>query len=408
VPSATSISSVLLKDMVRQRLPEYMVPGAFVQVDALPLSPNGKINRRLLPVPDWSTGDSGEVVEPRDELESKLVRIWQNVLGNSNIGVRDNFFDLGGHSLMAARVLNEVAKITEREIPLSALFRGATVESLARLIRQREETTDPVVMEIQRGDSGRLPFFAIVPPGEESLGYAMLARHMGPAQPVYKIQGHAPILSENRFYSKEEMQALTEEYIAALRTVQAHGPYCFGGLCGGTHIGEQMVLSLERQGHEVGLFASFDTWAMQHTMRRWLWKVDYYRQRLRNMRGLTLTKRLAVYKRVLGKKVQNLRNVQQPPSTNWLQLYWPDGFVPPRFRSPVVLFKRPKQPFFYINDPEMGWGRRTETRVEIYETDFDHLEILREPQVRIFGERLAECIVRVKLNTSKPEPWNDK
>ena len=110
------------------------------------------------------------------------------------------------------------------------------------------------------------------------MGYAMLARHMGPKQTVYKIQGHAPVVDGKRPYSKPEMQDLTEQYIAAMRTVQPHGPYCLGGLCDGTHIAEQIVLSLEAQGEEVGLFAIFDTWVMQHSQIRWLWKVDYYRR----------------------------------------------------------------------------------------------------------------------------------
>ena len=75
------------------------------------------------------------------------------------------------------------------------------------------------------------------------------------------------------------------EYVAAIRTVQPHGPYCLGGLCDGTHIAEQIVLSLEAQGEDVGFFAIFDTWVMQHSQRRWLWKVDYYRQRLRADEG---------------------------------------------------------------------------------------------------------------------------
>jgi amino acid adenylation domain-containing protein len=400
VPSGTSIPDAILKDLVRQRLPEYMVPSAFVQMEALPLSPNGKINRRLLPAPDWSTADGGDVVAPSDELESTLVRIWQTVLGIPNIGVRDNFFDLGGHSLMAARVLTEVEKTIGREIPLSALFRGATVESLARVIRDCQETSDPVLMEIQRGNSNRLPFFAIVPPGEESLGYAMLARHMGSEQTMYKIQGHTPVLAGERPYSDQEMRALTDEYIAALRGAQPHGPYCLGGLCDGTHIAEQIVLSLEAQGDEVGLFAIFDTWVLQHSQRRWLWTIDYYRQRLRKMKGLNLPERLASYKRLAKNKLQNLRD-QKPPRTDWQQVYWPKSFIPTRFRSPVVLFKRPKQPFYYIKDRQMGWGNRTESGVEIHEVDFHHSEILREPHVRIFAEKLAERVARISGQRTK-------
>lgn len=399
--SATSISTAALKDLVRQRLPDYMVPSAFVELSALPLSPNGKINRRLLPAPDWSGAEGEDAILPRSELEATLVEVWQRVLGVPKIGVRDNFFDLGGHSLMAARVLSEVEKITGKELPLSALFRGATVESLAQFI-EFQDASEPVVMEIQSGDSSSVPFFAIVPPGEESLGYAMLARHMGANQTVYKVQGKTPVLNSKRPYSEQEMHALTAEYIAAMRTVQPHGPYCLGGLCDGTHIGEQIVLSLEAQGEEVGLFAIFDTWVMQHSQRRWLWKIHYYSQRLRAMKKLSLAARLASYKNIARKKVDNALG-KSSARTDWAQAYWPEGFTPARFRAPVILFKRPKQAFYYINDPKMGWGDRTQSGVEIHEIDFHHLEILREPHVRKFGETLAEAMARVSQSNRQPQ-----
>jgi amino acid adenylation domain-containing protein len=411
VPSGTSISGTRLKDLVKQKLPEYMVPSAFVEISAFPLSPNGKINRRLLPIPEWSNTNRGDVVQPRNELESILARIWQAALGIPNVSVQDNFFDLGGNSLMAARVLAEIEKTTGKELPLSALFRAVTVESLARLLEQESQEPEvehePVALEIQHGDEGRLPFFAIVPPGEESLGYAMLTRHMGPKQTVYKIQGHAPVTGGKRPYSEQEMQALANEYVAAMRTVQPRGPYCLGGLCDGTHIAEQIVLRLESQGLEVGLFAIFDTWVLQHSQRRWLWKLHYYGQRLREIKKQSLAERLASYKRVAENKVQNLVG-SKPARIDWRQAYWPEGFTPPRFRAPVVLFKRPKQQFYYINDPQMGWGKRTASGVEIHEVDFHHLEILREPHVRIFGEVLAERLARLSAAPVRSATEDDK
>jgi len=394
VPSGNSISAAVLQDAIRVKLPEYMVPSAFVELKQLPLSPNGKINRRMLPAPSISTMERTEIIEPRNDLERTLVKIWEKVLGVNKIGVRDDFFDLGGHSLMAARVLTEVEKATGKDLQLSTLFRGATIESLARIIREQDESSDPVVMEIQRGREGRLPFFAIVPPGEESLGYAMLARHMGPGQTVYKIQGHAPVTNGKRPYTEEEMRALCDEYIAAMRSVQANGPYCLGGLCDGAHIAEQIVVRMEASGQRVGLFAVFDTWVLQHSQNRLLWKIYYYGQRLQEMRNLSLSKRLASYKRVAENKVQNLVG-SKPVRVDWRETYWPESFTPPRFQAPVILFKRPKQPFYYINDPQMGWGARSEAGVEIHEVDFHHSEILREPHVAIFGKELAECIRRL-------------
>ncbi len=392
--SGQGLGAESLRAHVAAKLPDYMVPAAYVQLEIMPLTQNGKLNLKALPLPGGDAYAAHEYEAPQGETEATLTRIWAEVLNLERVGRHDNFFDLGGHSLTATRVLSQVKETTGRQIPLSALFRGATVESLARLIDEHVDAREPVVMEIQHGDTSRLPFFAIVPPGEESLGYAMLARHMGPKQTVYKIQGHAPVLDDSRPHTKEELQQITVEYVTAIRSVQPHGPYCMGGLCDGTHIAEQIVLNLEAQGEEVGLFAIFDTWVMQHSQIRWLWKVDYYRQRLLQMKKMSFREQITSYKRVAENKVL-IAAGKKAPRTDWQERYWPENFTPQRFRAPVILFKRPKQQFYYINDPQLGWGQRSEGGVEVHEIEFHHEEILREPHVAQFGELLAESIRRV-------------
>jgi amino acid adenylation domain-containing protein len=378
-----------LRPELRDRLPEYMVPSQFVVVQKFPMTTSGKVDRKALPTPPVEQRDEAKRVAPRNDIESMVASLFAKVLGLPAVGVTDNFFDLGGHSLLAGRLLAQIHELTGRQIPLSAMFRGATVELLAKLVAFGSELDrDPVLMEIQHGDRSRLPFFAIVPPGEESLGYAMLARHMGPEQTVYKVQGHAPLTRGKRPYSEQEMRSLTDEYVAAMRSVQPHGPYCLGGLCDGTHIAEQIVLKLESAGEEVGLFAIFDTWVLQHSQNRFLWKIFYYGERMRAMKRLSLAERLASYKRAAENKIQNLAG-NKPVRTDWRQAYWPEDFTPPRFRAPVVLFKRPKQPFYYINDPKMGWAERSKGGVTIHEVEFHHAEILREPHVRVFGKTMA-------------------
>ena len=385
----------LLRRELEDRLPEYMVPSRFVFVEKFPMTTSGKVDRKALPVPPLEQRDETKRVAPRNDIESMVASLFAKVLGLPTVGVTDNFFDLGGHSLLAGRLLAQIHEATGRQVALSAMFRGATVESLAKLVAFGSELDrNPVLMEIKHGDGSRVPFFAIVPPGEESLGYAMLARHMGPEQTVYKVQGHSPVTLGKRPYSEQEMRALTDEYVAAMRSVQPHGPYCLGGLCDGTHIAEQIVHKLESEGEEVGLFAIFDTWVLQHSQNRLLWKIFYYGQRMREMKRLSLAERLASYTRAAGNKVQNLAG-SKPARTDWRQTYWPEDYTPSRFRAPVVLFKRPKQPFYYINDPQMGWAERSEGGVTIHEVEFHHAEILREPHVAIFGRKLAEHMTQL-------------
>jgi len=330
-----------------------------------------------------------------------LVTIWQKVLGIPNVGVTDNFFALGGHSLMAARLLSEVEKAAGRQIPLSVLFRGATVESLAKLIRDRPDSApDPVVMEIQSGGDG-LPFFAVASPGVETLGFGLLAWHMGPDQSVYKLQGHAPIVV-GRPFTEEDLRSLSQEYIAAMRAVQPQGPYRLGGMCEGVQIAERLVCDLEAQGQEVSLFAIFDTWVLQHSQRVWLWRIEYLRQRLREFKNMNFSQQWETCKRAVGTRLRMLTG-ESRGRNEWYRAYWPADFTPCRFRAPVVLFKRPKQPFYYVDDPQMGWGQRSQSGVEIHEIEFDHEEILREPYVHPLGEQLEACMRRLDKRTAESE-----
>jgi thioesterase domain-containing protein len=195
-----------------------------------------------------------------------------------------------------------------------------------------------------------------------------------------------------RPFEEEELQALAQEYVAAMRTVQAHGPYCLGGMCDGVHIAQQMILELESQGEEVVLFAIFDTWVLENSQIRSLWTLDYYRQRLRNLPDLSLKEKLAVVRNVLRRWLR--RN--DSGGNGWDARYWPDeDFQPPTFQAPVLLFKRPRQPFYYIHDPQMGWGMRSTGGIEICEIDCGHLELLRPPFVQVVGKRLARRLQEI-------------
>ena len=381
------------REFLRQALPDYMVPPALIQLDALPLTPNGKVDRNALPKPEVAASAAGAVVGPRDALEGQLLDLWKGVLQTPNVGITDNFFHLGGHSLMAARLVSEVEKKVGRKIPLAALFRGPTVESMAKLLREGTESApDPIIMRIQAGSS--VPFFAVVAPGRDAIGYAALAQAMGAEQTFYKLQSRRSVRADTPI-TLDDMKVLARDYIQAMRTVQPQGPYFLGGMCAGTHIAEQMIVQLEAEGERVALFAIFDTWVRQNSQVRWKWQVYYYRQRLHGLLQLSMAKRANIVRQVLSKKLRRIAHpLSKPAETSWSKLYWPGkGFTAPLFRAPIALFKRPRQPFYYMKDEAMGWSTRTLSRVEIHRIDFPH-RMLREPYVRELAKRLLECISR--------------
>jgi thioesterase domain-containing protein len=206
----------------------------------------------------------------------------------------------------------------------------------------------------------------------------------------------------DRPFSKKELRELAQECIAAMRSVQPQGPYCLGGMCEGVVIAQQMIIELESQGEEVGLFAIFDTWVLENSQIRPLWAVDYYLQRFRIFRSQPSKEQQARLRRIFK---QLLRPNNVPDGSGWNSVYWPsENFQPPRFQAPVLLFKRLRQPYYYIRDRQMGWGTRSEGGVEICEINCQHVEVLRQPHVQIIGQKLASRLHGIRDRRMQSNP----
>jgi amino acid adenylation domain-containing protein len=380
------------RSYLKQSLPDYMLPSALVELTALPLTPNGKVDRKALPKPDFQPAASSVIVPPRDEIEARLLQVWKEILKTDSIGITDNFFDLGGHSLLAVRLMDEIRKITGAEIPLTALFQGATVEHLAGIIRGSTAFSQAVVQQIQAGGN-RPPFFAAVLAGVNALGYVPLAKHMGPEQPFYTLQTPGPgPHATKRPYTAQEYEQVAKDYIRAMREIQPHGPYHIGGTCEGARIAFEMTRMLEAQGEEVALLAIIDTWVLENTQNRKLWKIYYYSARLRQFWSQSLKTKLETLARVVRNRIHWwLRS--SPRKTEWTEAYWPgEDFVPARVNTRITIFKIPKQPFYYNDDPLLGWGARTNSSVDIQVIPHGrHRLLLREPYVR----ELAAAMLKV-------------
>jgi acyl carrier protein len=135
-----------LRAYLKSKLPDYMVPSAFVCLESLPLTPNGKVDRSRLPVPELVERDN--YVAPRTPMEEKIARIWAEVLRVDRVGIDDNFFDLGGHSLLATQVISRMRGVFNYDIPLRSLFEAPTVEDLAMMIiRQQAEKVSNTEMD---------------------------------------------------------------------------------------------------------------------------------------------------------------------------------------------------------------------------------------------------------------------
>ncbi|WBW95743.1 non-ribosomal peptide synthetase [Oceanirhabdus sp. W0125-5] len=133
------IDNSLLRDYLKESLPEYMVPSYFIQIDELPLTVNGKINTKALPKPDINERMITKYIAPTNEIEEKLVELWCQILGVDKIGINDNFFDLGGHSLKAIVLINKIHKELNVQIPLKELFKNSTIKEISEYIENSSE-----------------------------------------------------------------------------------------------------------------------------------------------------------------------------------------------------------------------------------------------------------------------------
>jgi thioesterase domain-containing protein/acyl carrier protein len=250
-------------------LPDYMIPSAFVFIDAVPLTPNGKVNREALPAPDTGLEDlSANYVAPRNQIEQLLAEIWSEVLDVKHIGVFDHFFELGGHSLSATRLISKVQLKFQIEFPLRMIFIEPTIAGMSRHILYDEVAKKyQYDSQVRRWNrlvpaqpmGSRIPFFLVAGflDADDILRIlSNLIPHLGLDQPVYGFQprwfdGH----SER--YSSVEEAAL--EFLAELRALQPHGPYLLGGDCTGGIVAFAIAQELLRQGEEVRLLVLFDT-----------------------------------------------------------------------------------------------------------------------------------------------------
>ncbi len=178
-----------LRGFLKEKLPDYMMPAVFVPLDALPLMPNGKVDRGALPEPGRTGSEPGRAfVAPRNALELQLTSLWEEVLGVRPIGVTDNFFELGGHSLAAVRLFALIEKRLGKKVPLATVFQGATVEHLANILKQHAKAAPySSLVAIQPGGNRR-PLFLIHPAGGHVFPYVHLANCLGPDQPCYGLQ----------------------------------------------------------------------------------------------------------------------------------------------------------------------------------------------------------------------------
>ncbi len=269
VPRKLPLPVETIRDFMQKYLPNYMLPAIFVYLKFLPLTANGKVDhRQLIAVNDeksdkvipliQTSSRPRTIIQPRDGIEMKLLRIWEDVLQLQPISVLDNFFDIGGHSLLAVRLMSHIAEHFGQNLDLTILFQHSTIADLAVILRQQNISEVEPLLAVIQAQGSKLPFFCVHPAGGTAFRYVNLARCLGPDQPFYGL--HAPFgtNAEGEEKTVETVEELAAHYISAIQAVQPQGPYLLGGWSLGGVIALEMAQQLRRQGCEIGVLAIID------------------------------------------------------------------------------------------------------------------------------------------------------
>jgi len=305
-----------LRSFLKQKLPNYMVPSAYVLLHSLPLTLNGKVDRRALPDPgSTEQQEHNEYVAPRDETETVLCKLWGEILKIDRIGVDDDFFAIGGHSLLAAKLFSRLDEHFGRSLPLGVLFSAPTVRSLAEYYRPSVALKkDSVVVALRAGGTLR-PVFAVPGVFGNVVGFADLARELGSEQPFYGLQS---VGLDGAGAPLDSIEAMAKLYVNEIRSVQPYGPYAIIGACFGATVAYEMARHLLEVGEEVaflGLLSPTDRdgngdndnhasapRAYRRTIALGCLLTDRLRLYLKDMQGLTNSDRV----KYLTKKILSL------------------------------------------------------------------------------------------------------
>ena len=392
VPCESRPSEGELRKFVKSQLPDYMVPADFVFLESFPLTPNGKVDRRALPAPEnTSSAPRDEFVAPRNEIETRMARIWEHAFRKRPIGIRDNFFELGGHSLLAVRVTHALEKEFGKKLLLTALLEAPTIEQLAELVQGQARTKRSSIIGLQ--PRGTKPIFYFVHGfGGSVLRFRDLARSMAPDQPFYGIQARGMDGSEP---SLNRVGDMVEVYLRDLREFQPDGPYLLGGYSFGGYVALEMARQLRTEGLEVRALVLIDTYL--HGQQS-LWnrfsslpvgaKAKYVMTKLsRYRKGI---KRRIDFMR-LPAPVKEVRRGCAAAEANYRPEFYPGR---------IILFRASERGLRGLEDSAGGWERYA-GGLEVHELDGDHGNILNEPGVRTLAAQLRTCLDQA--NSASPE-----
>lgn len=405
-PATGEISINDLKQALKQKLPDFMVPSDFVVLKSFPLTPNNKVDRKALPDPQPIAQESvnGRAVA-QGQTEEMMVRIWSQVLGKELIGTNEDFFDLGGHSLLAVRVMAAIEKETGKRLPLATLFKNSTIQKLAKRVGSIEEDQWQCLVPIKTTGS-KHPVYLVHGGGLNVLLFASISKFMDPEQPVFGVQA----LGLNR--PTPPLGTLVEIasfYLSEIMEANPSGPYALAGYSLGGKIVFEMARQLQALGKEVKFLGIIDTYAnnrdasgqpalFARKIIRQFKKIPYFvnsflkhpAEALDYQIQMTNRRLQGVFKKKTAQDEKLLSPYELEIQHSYDQAYTAYQLEPSALQ--VDLFRVQKRLYFLDDLVYLGWKKFAKKGVRVHEVPGDHRTFLYPPNDEGFAKVLQRAL----------------
>ena len=418
-------TSTELRIFLRRQLPDYMMPSAFVTLQVIPLTPNGKVDRSALPAPSQSDLSKRKEFEaPRSPVESQLVKIWESVLAIKPIGIRDNFFELGGHSILVPKLLRRVEQVFGKKLQMATLFHAPTIERFAAsLCNQILPSRSMAVIPIQPLGS-KPPFFLI---GAPHIFRGALAQRLGFDQPFLGLYLELSDLAD--LSVPYEMEDIARHFVQAMQEHQPEGPYYLGGYCFNGVIAYEMARQLFSQGQEVALLILFEAYNpafreeppkgthFNLLHRRLRFHLSILRRLKMRDAALYVLDRLSVFHGGVRVKVLHMfydlrlrMNRGRLRDSMKILNIAARSYRPQPFPGRAVLFRTTKQSLDRYLDLKLGWsGLLKDLDVHVLPAESsarreaaDNSSMFLEPEVAVLASEMADCLRSARNLDQKP------
>jgi amino acid adenylation domain-containing protein len=394
-----------LRSFLLTKLAEYAIPSAFEILDALPLTPNNKLDRKRLPEPSQG---AATFVPPRDELELQLIQIWERILGIQPIGISDNFFDLGGHSLIALQLFAQIEQTWQKRLSWSILFESATVAEIADIIRHEVDSTTRSPLVLLKSGQNQSPLFCVHAIGGTLFNYYDLVRRLGEKRPIYGLQAQG---IDGTQQPLDRVEDIASYFISTIQTIQPHGPYFLVGHSFGGIVAFEMARQIAERGERVDFLGIVDIRSPHlakdtMSLKKWL---KFHASKLQELRfreqlEYCLDKifyRISIgtkgetegYKEVMARKLASFE-MFAPELLTVLDanLQAMKSYLPRVYSGRATLFWCEYQSLYIDRYPDLGWGQLATGGVETVAIPGEHLSLMAEPHVRVLAEKLQSCL----------------